>query len=581
MVRSTLNLRLGRSVMLALLLYSGTLWAAVSAQLSEQSIDELETVRLSIKITETRQADTLDLAPLEQDFSVLSTNTVSQSRFMNGRGHSWVDYQITLQPKRTGTLTVPAITVGNEATPTLQLVVNPLSTETRRLIDELVFFETTVSAAEVYVQAELILTRRLLYSQGVQLYSDMPGAPALTDAVVLPLGETRSGTTERNGRPYGVVEQQYAIYPERSGDFSIPPIGLTASVRLAEAGRMSRKGVNISTENINVKVLPVPAEYPADQPWLPAERVTLMAAMTPDLSTYAVGDTLDHELLVHVQGNIGTIIPPVDLALNEAQFRSYPQAPEIQDDTSGDTVKGTRLQTRALVPLQPGDRVIPGSELVWWDTVHKRVRLSASKPRTIRITGTAVETPAMANPDTTPAMPPRETAADTASGAAALALDTDSRWKIGGVLVGLALLIVIVIRTWRRTHRRAARNRPGSAQATTATASISRAAARRALRAAVQDDKTPAPQFLRLLQQVAGQSCGLPSAAAWQQLRAQSTLLTQLTDALQASIYGTAPALSADQRRHLADAALALHQGNRNPTPARQVLPALYPTATR
>ena len=126
------------SLLLALL--SPTSSAAVSAALSAQNIDELETVRLSIKITETRQSQDLDLSELERDFHILNTNTISQSRFLNGRGHSWVDYQITLQPKRTGTITIPSIEVGAERTPTLELRVRPLSAQTRQLIDDLVFF---------------------------------------------------------------------------------------------------------------------------------------------------------------------------------------------------------------------------------------------------------------------------------------------------------------------------------------------------------------------------------------------------------------------------------------------------------
>ena len=133
-------------LLLSLTALSASGYAAVSAQLSAQSIDELETVRLNIKVTETRQATTLDLASLEKDFHVMNVNTMSQSRYVNGRGQSWVEYQITLHPKRTGSLLIPAIQVGNEASPSLELLVNPLSDQARQAIDQLVFFENGVFA---------------------------------------------------------------------------------------------------------------------------------------------------------------------------------------------------------------------------------------------------------------------------------------------------------------------------------------------------------------------------------------------------------------------------------------------------
>ncbi len=364
--------------------------AAVSAQLSAQSIDELETVRLGIKITDTRQTQALDLSALEKDFHVMNTSTARRSQFLNGRGQSWVDYQITLQPKRTGTLTIPSIAVGNQRTPTLELEVHPLSAQTRRVIDELVFFENSVSASTIYVQSQLILTRRLLYSQGVQLYSDLPGAPEIADAVVLPLGETSSGTTQRHGKPYGVVEQQYAIFPETSGTFTVPGVSITASVRLIEGNRVSRKGVRVGTSDQQITVLPVPAIYPADQPWLPATNVTLFDVISPNRPEHQVGDTLTHELFVHIEGNIGSISPPLTFYLSDKDYRVYPRAPAIEDDTTSSTVKGSRLQTTAIVPLKPGQLRLPQTELYWWDTLNNEVRISRTKPQTLHVTGQAV-----------------------------------------------------------------------------------------------------------------------------------------------------------------------------------------------
>ena len=365
-------------------------FAAVSAVLSEATIDELETVRLTIKITETRQSQNLDLAALATDFHIMSTNTVSQSRFLNGRGQSWVDYQITLQPKRTGILTIPSITVGVEQTPSLELNVRPLSNQTRQVIESKVFFENEISAETVYVQGQVILTRRLLYSSGVQLFNDLPGAPEIADAVVLTLGETISGTAERRGTTYGVVQQQYAIFPETSGAFEIPGINITASIRLVENGRTSRKGVRVGTDTQTITVLPVPAIYPADQPWLPAENVRLLEVITPEKRSHQVGDTLTHELLVHIDGNIGSISPPLVLALNENNFRIYPAAPIIEDDTNSGMVKGSRLQTNSIVPLQPGLLSVPATEIVWWDTKNHEVRVATTKAQTLNVTGTPV-----------------------------------------------------------------------------------------------------------------------------------------------------------------------------------------------
>ena len=276
----------------------------------------------------TRQTESLDLSELEQDFHVMGTNTSSQYRFMNGREQSWVEYQITLQPKRTGNLLIPSITVGRDQTPTMRLLVSPLSTQTRKTIDELVFFESSISASDVYVQSQLLLTRRLYYSQGVQLYSDFPGAPVVEDAVVLTIGEARSDRQQQRGRDYFVVEQTFAIFPEKSGTLHIPSVGLTASVRVPENGRLSRKGVRVNTEPLEVNVKPVPATYPREAAWLPATNVQVIQVIDGDRAD--VGDSLTHEVLVHIEGNIGTMAPPVKQHTDADAFRIYPEGPRVR-----------------------------------------------------------------------------------------------------------------------------------------------------------------------------------------------------------------------------------------------------------
>ena len=380
------------TILLLLLAHPLTTEAAVSAQLSQQTIDELETVRLTIRASQTRQTQTLDLSALETDFHVMGTNTSSQYRFVNGREQSWVDYQITLQPKRTGDLVIPRITVGPDQTPTITLRVQPLTEETRDIIDKLVFFEQEISAQEVYVQSQLVLDRRLLYSNGVQLYSDLPGAPEIPDAVVVALGEPVSANTERNGQRYGVVEQRYAIFPELSGSLTIPAISVTASVRLIDAGRVSRKGVRVDTQPVQVSVLPVPPEYPSDQPWLPAKDVQLHQVLTPEQSNFDVGDTIKHELLIFIEGNLGSTAPPIALTLKPDEFRTYPQTPVIDDEAQKHAVIGSRLQTASILPLVPGQLHIPAVQITWWDTQAKQVRTSKWQAQQIAVRGTPMVT---------------------------------------------------------------------------------------------------------------------------------------------------------------------------------------------
>ena len=364
--------------------------AELSTRLSRSSIDELESVQLTIRANGTRSVEELDLSELEKNFQVLNTNTSSQYQYINGNEQSWVDYQITLKPRIAGTLTIPSLTIGNEISLPLTLKVRPISQSLRDKINQLVFFEVETSKESVYVQEQLLFTRRLVYSNGVQLYNEIPGPPKIANALVLILGETRSGTTERNGKKYGVVEQRFAIFPEMSGKLEIPAIDITASVRLIERGRVSRKGVRVSTTDLLVNVMPVPEAYPEEAPWLPAQAIILTQTLEPGVSKANVGDTLQRKIQVRIDGNTGSILPSLNAQPSESLFSIYPTAPSIEDDTSGDSVIGFRTESSSNVPLQPGQLSLGETSITWWDTVSNEVRISVLADSRISAAGSAI-----------------------------------------------------------------------------------------------------------------------------------------------------------------------------------------------
>jgi hypothetical protein len=221
-------------LLLAALLLPVCVQAELRAALSAQIIDELDSVQLVVRDIGTRQSETPDLSGLERDFHVLGVNTSSQYRFVNGQAQSWVDYQITLQPKRTGELIIPPIGIGQQRTDSMPISVRALSADMRRKIDALVFYEMELSSDSVYVQSQLLLTRRLVYADGVQLYGGQLETPVLDGAQVFALGEGQSSVIQRNGRTMGSYEQRYAIFPEQSGTLTLPSDAVTASVRVVD-----------------------------------------------------------------------------------------------------------------------------------------------------------------------------------------------------------------------------------------------------------------------------------------------------------------------------------------------------------
>lgn len=442
-----------------LLLQVTALQAAIQAEAQPREIDIMQSTQLQVRVTGTDDVEGLDLTPLNADFEVETTSTQSQFRVVNGQVTSWVDLMVTLRPKRTGQLTIPSLSLGSERSDPIVITVRPVASNLQNEIDKLVYFDISVDRSEVYVQAQVRYTRRLYYTAGVQIYGDLPGAPVIADAVVLPLGETTQDITMKNDTRYGVLEQRYAIFPERSGQFIIPGFAVQSSVRLNEV----RRGVQVMATDKTINVLPIPASWPAGKPWFPVADLTMREQWDPDVLNIRAGASLRRIIEITANGNTGSSIPPPTTAVDSDLIRQYPEAPVLEDDTRGDAVNGKRVQNDSFVPAWGGTVEIPGVEISWWDTETKRVRLTRLPARTMNIAGEKppVSTSGAASQDaaSTPSVinPTQDTPA--------LAV----RWwpALVALLMGLTIFAILKVRprqtrsatSWSATARRAVRNK--------------------------------------------------------------------------------------------------------------------------
>ena len=435
--------RLRLCLLTILVLAATPLQAELTARLSSTKIDETQTLELTIRTDSRDVQGTPDLQAVARDFEILTTRTSSQYRVSNGNVQAWTDWVIALRPLRVGTLNIPALAYRGEQTQPLQLQVVPLDPRLKKQMGDRVFFEISTEPENPYVQAQLVFIRRLLYADGTQIYGEMPDTPVVENAVVIPLGNATSSQVTRNDKRYGMIEQRYALFPERSGELTIPGATVSGSVRMNINGRLRRNGVRIVADPVTLDVRSIPDDYPADTPWLPATRVDLLEAWDQSPPTFSLGQPLTQTLIVRADAATGSIIPPLDYAIPDSHFRSYPEQPDISDNQRGEGLIGTRSQTWSLIPTSAGSIRLPMIELTWFDTVREEVRVSRLPSRSVIVGGNNGES-AVAEPDQTP-----EAVTDTASEETLTAADRSVFGTTGAVLLSLLLAAVLFLSyTW-------------------------------------------------------------------------------------------------------------------------------------
>lgn len=383
-----------------LLTVPGLLNAAVTATLDRTSIYTGDTVTLRITTTGDDEGKQPDLTPLQKDFEVLGTSSSSQIRIINGQRSDKHEWLVELAPAARGTLTLPALSVGNSRTAelTLQVSEQPAAATAQAGAPVFIRSEISPSRGDTYVQQQILYTTRLYYR--VPLIEGSFTDPKVENALVEQLGDDSQYDTTIDGKGYQVVERRYAIFPEHSGKLTIAPAvfsGRTISetARHSAFGRMDSmieqmlsqggfndrffagtpfgdpgKQVRLASNALTLDVKARPESYSGDH-WLPTQKLVLQDSWASSPPVFRAGEPVSRTLTLEAMGLEASQLPVIQTAGSDT-LRIYPEQPGLSNRTDGDWIYGRSEQRFTYVPSQPGKLHFPAVRVTWWDSVNQK-----------------------------------------------------------------------------------------------------------------------------------------------------------------------------------------------------------------
>ena len=475
----------------------------INAHFDQTEVYDGDTVTLVIELSGINGDVQPDVAPLADDFDVGGTGIATQTSIINGHRSDTTRLQISLRPKRVGTIEVPPLTVGDSHTPPLTLTVKPVPAGgASSAADELrveVDLGAEPDALVVNQQVPLVVravSARPLLDYELQL-------PSIDGAVLTQLGREQGRIINRNGRQLRVIEWRFTLSPERSGELRIPPMVVDAEVQMPDDRRgaspfgndrfgrlfddpaferlfeFGRGGISpfqrgmprrARSASLTLDVAPQPKGFGGDH-WLPAEDLGIEDEWAANPPTLAVGEPATRTLTLTAKGLAGNQIPQIDVP-GAAGVKVYPETTESETRTDGSTVIGVSRQKVTLIPSSGGELKLPEVRVPWWDTRTQRERVAVVPALTVQVAG-PVAAPVDAGPPAAAqatasassapaddAMPPaaegETTPAGNSNAGGGLAL-----WA--GLLVAVLALSALAVALWQR--RSARRPAPDAAPA--------------------------------------------------------------------------------------------------------------------
>ncbi len=449
-------------------LYSTSALAqSANAYLERNPVHADETVRLVLEV-DADVNEEIDLNALKDDFVIHGTSTSKNVNIINGEKTTRTRWWVELQPTVEGIFTIPAIALGPASTQPLQLKV--LAAEARPAgAPRDVALEVIIEPQEAYVQAQLTYTMRL--ELAVNVTNGRLSEPEIENAVVQRLGEDASYEVNRNGRRIRVIERQFSIFPQESGELVIPAMQFAGRASDNSSNSLllddffgGSRVVRAQSKEVRVNVKPKPAGF-SGQVWLPARDVSITQSWTNEPPQFRVGEPITRTLRIQALGLSGEQLPQIPQQTIDG-MRAYPDQSETNTGRDGSQVVGVREERVALVPNRSGQLTLPEVRIPWWDVDADVEQVAVIPAQTIEVLAAQTATPQTTQPSVADIVSAPEPTTPVAS---TQTVSSPGWWPLVSAMFALLWLATLVY-LWRIKQPQAVHKKPEEVPAALRTA---------------------------------------------------------------------------------------------------------------
>ena len=209
------------------------------------------------------------------------------------------------------------------------------------------------------------------------------GIPEVPGLVILQTEQFASNASEnRDGVSWVVQRWILDVFPQRAGDFTIPPIQVQVKVNVDETGAV--EGV-LYTPATHFSTT-VPEALAKVEHWVAAPAFEVRQGFDRPLEALEIGDAFELEVVFEAEDVMAMMLPAVTPE-KLAGLAAYPSPPVLHNSNNRGQARASRTQRISYVVEAQGQYLLPARDYFWWDTRSKQLQL-LSLPATEITVGT-------------------------------------------------------------------------------------------------------------------------------------------------------------------------------------------------
>lgn len=397
--------------------------------------------------------DDPDFSPLKVLLDVIRQGENSSISIINGsmtRNKTWT---LTVMAKALGDIQIPSIHFGDDRSPPLLIKVN--KADQTQMGDASFFVNLSSDVTRNIEQAQIIVTIRVFSDKSLNEISLSSLQFNHGDVVVETLGAEKSYQTKIQGKPYLVIEQKMALFPQKPGPLVVQPVLALGEVRNGARtffGDPSSKPVRARsaalTLDIDKKLKPTGL-------WLPAKSLSLKDQWLNDPSQFTVGEPITRVLTLTAEGLTSAQLPEFDIQAIDT-IKMYPDKEELKNGLTDLGVTGIRQEKIAYIPSKAGTIKLPAMIIPWWNTETQQWQQAKISEQMITVKASEgyVEQAPVVTQDKNKVAPQKlEKQAEVPSPKTVNVKGIDVWWKWLALFFALAWLITLYLYVLKKTSQ--------------------------------------------------------------------------------------------------------------------------------
>ncbi|MEM8563768.1 MAG: BatD family protein [Pseudomonadota bacterium] len=196
--------------------------------------------------------------------------------------------------------------------------------------------------------------------------------PEVAGLVVLQTEQFANNASERRGSQNWVIQRwSLDVYPQRAGEFSLPPI--SAKVTIAAGPGETIEGELVSPP-VNFSVS-LPDSLQGLNNWVATPELEVQQHLDRAVDNLQVGEAFEREIELKASDVLAMMLPAF-VAEELTGLSAYPSPPVLDNATNRGQTVASRTERISYVAESEGEYLLPARDFFWWDTSRDELRVA-------------------------------------------------------------------------------------------------------------------------------------------------------------------------------------------------------------